>query len=67
MTAYRRSQRSADHASQSAVIHSGKKMDGRNRWSVHLLRSRSRHNGIERRGLTLFLSAGRMRGEIGTR
>jgi hypothetical protein len=31
------------------------------------MRKRSRHGGRERRGFTVFVSAGRLRGELGTR
>jgi hypothetical protein len=48
-------------------VHSGARMNGLNRWSVQVLRSRSRYNGAEKRGLTVFFALGRLRGEIGTR
>jgi hypothetical protein len=67
MTTYTTTHRATDWASQSRVVHSGARMNGLNRWSVQVLRSRSRHNGAEKRGLTVFISCGRLRGEIGTR
>jgi hypothetical protein len=54
-------------ASQSRVVHSGAKMDGHNRWGVQIMRRRSRYGGREKRGFTVFASAGRLRGELGTR
>lgn len=71
MKTYRRTYRAPDHVSQSRVVHSGKRMTGRQRWSIQLLRSRSRYGAQygrpEQRGWTLFLSFGGHRAEVGTR
>jgi hypothetical protein len=67
MKTYTTTSRATDWASRSRVVHSGARMDGLNRWSVQLLRRRSRYGGTEKRGLTVFVSCGRLRGEIGTR
>lgn len=70
MQTYSRQKRGADWASQSRVVKSGQRLSDRSgldRWSVHLMRSRSRHGGTERRSLTLFVSVGRVRFEVGTR
>lgn len=68
MNTYKTQTRAADWASQSRVVHSDKRLSGRvNKWSAQLLRRRSRHNGVEKRGWTLFVSVGPVRFEIGTR
>jgi hypothetical protein len=67
MKTYTTTSRATDWASRSRVVHSGARMNGLNRWSVQVLRSRSRYNGAEKRGLTVFFALGRLRGEIGTR
>jgi hypothetical protein len=68
MNTYKTQTRAADWASQSRVAHSGKRLTGLlNRWSIQIMRKRSRYGGEERRGWTLFVSCGRFRGEIGTR
>lgn len=68
MNTYKTQTRSADWASQSRVVHSDKRLTGRlNKWSVQLLRRRSRYGGVESRGFTLFVSVGPIRFEIGTR
>lgn len=72
MNTYRRTYRAPDHVSQSRVVHSGQRLTGcLNRWSVQVMRSRSRHGARygqpERRGWTLFLSFGGYRAEVGTR
>lgn len=68
MNTYKTQHRADDWASQSRVIHSGAKLTGvLNRWSVQLMRRRSRHGGTDKRGWTLFVSLGGYRFEIGTR
>jgi hypothetical protein len=71
MKTYTSTNRAPDWASQSRVAHSDAKMDGLNRWSVQLMRRRSRYGAkyvvAEKRGWILFVSFGRLRGEIGTR
>jgi hypothetical protein len=57
--------RSRDYVSQSVVLKADRSACPR--WSVHLLRSKSRYGGNERRGFTLFLSLGPVRAELGTR
>jgi hypothetical protein len=56
MKTYTYTNRAPDWASQSRVVHSGAKMDGLNRWSVQLLRRRSRYGAkygvAEKRGWT---------------
>ena len=68
MTTYKTTHRSADHASQSRVVRSSAyRATAIRRWSVHLMRSRNRYTGAERRGWTLFLHLGSMRAEVGKR
>jgi hypothetical protein len=65
---YKTQTRQADWACQSRVVHSGQRLTGlANRWSVQLMRKRSRHNGVEKRGWVLFVSVLRYRMEVGTR
>jgi hypothetical protein len=68
MNTYKTQHRAPEWASQSRIVHSGKRLTGRlNRWSVQLMRKRSRYGGRERRGWTLFVAVGGFRGEVGTR
>jgi hypothetical protein len=69
MTTSRTTRRSPDSVSQSRVVQSDPAPMPR--WSVHLMRARYRNRRYagyaERRTLTLFVSAGRVRLEVGTR
>jgi hypothetical protein len=63
MKTYTSTNRAPDWASQSRVAHSDAKMDGLNRRS----RYGAKYGVAEKRGWILFVSFGRLRGEIGTR
>lgn len=68
MRTYRTQNRTPDWCCQSRVVHSDRRLTGvLNRWSVQLMRKRSRRGAADKRGWTLFVSVGRLRGEIGTR
>lgn len=67
MTTYQHAYRSPDWAVQSRVVHSGEKMNGCNRWSVQLMRTRSRYGAREKRGWQLFVAAYGYRVQVGTR
>jgi hypothetical protein len=70
MTTYRKTYKGSiagDYVSQARVVHSGRKMNGLNRWSIQLMRSRNVIGGVESRGLTLFVTTRRLRFQVGTR
>jgi hypothetical protein len=62
---YRKTYPGADYVAQSRVIRSG--AGPISRYSVQIMRSRSRYAGADKRGWTLFVSIASMRFEIGTR
>ncbi len=67
MQTYKTQLRNSRWVAQSRVVHSSRGHRGWHPWSVQLMRKRSRHGGVERRGWTLFVSTGGYRFEVGTR
>lgn len=62
---YTHTGRGRDWVGQSRVIRSDRRPISR--WSVQVMRKRSRYGGEDRRGWTLWVSVGPVRFEVGSR